>query len=74
MRRRQEERQHSKSTLARAARVLYAERGLVQQIEAIVWRRRLVAAAAVAFFLGLGLGAWGAPRLTAVQVGRIFTP
>jgi len=60
---RQEYRQHSKSTLLRAAQVLYTQRDLLDAAIAQKWRRRLVAATVLAFLAGAGAGGLAARAL-----------
>lgn len=57
MKPRQEFRQHSKSTLLKAAQVLMAEKETLLLVEGRKWRRRLAWAAGGAFLAGLGIGA-----------------
>lgn len=52
MSKRQEYRQHSKSTLLKATEILFRERETVLSIERRKWRRRLLLAMAAAFLLG----------------------
>lgn len=56
MSKRQEYRQHSKSTLLKATEILFRERREVEAIIARKWRRRLIAAAAAALVLGAAAG------------------
>ena len=53
---RQEFRQHSKSTLLRAADRLFAEREAIVAVEARKWKRRLAVAITVALIVGAALG------------------
>jgi len=60
---RQEFRQHSKSTLVRAAATVFRERQVLLAIERRRWLRRCGLVAAVALLAGLALG---------VAVGRMM--
>jgi hypothetical protein len=78
---RQEYRQHTKGTLLRAAQVLFAQNNGLEARLRQAWRRRVLAAAAVAFVLGLVAGAGvgaaaarGGWDLTSRQVARILGP
>jgi hypothetical protein len=64
MSKRQEHRQHSKSTLLKATELMFRERYTLVETEARKWKRRLLAAAGAAFAVGAAVGA-AVGRLTA---------